>query len=110
MNLSGISVRDLLEKVQLGPQGFAGDVRRARSAVGHDSHRGTRQRPGRITARKSGVTSVVGTQDFSRLRLGAAPINSWRYLGGLRLAAMKKAVLERPARLVWPRRATAGGK
>ena len=71
MNLSGISVRDLLEKYELGPEDLLvmfdeRDLPWGMIRIGERGSAGTHN------GAKS-VTSVVGTQEFSRLRLGCGP-------------------------------------
>jgi PTH1 family peptidyl-tRNA hydrolase len=102
MNLSGISVRDLLEKYELGPEDLLvmwderdlpwGMIRIAESG-----------RPGTHNGAKS-VTSVVGTPEFSRLRLGCGPDHPVSDLAAYVLRPMKKADLEVASEMV----ATAG--
>jgi PTH1 family peptidyl-tRNA hydrolase len=92
MNLSGISVRDLLEKYELGPEDLLvmwderdlpwGMIRIAQSG-----------RPGTHNGAKS-VTSAMGTQEFARLRLGCGPDHPVGDLAAYVLRPMKKADLE----------------
>jgi PTH1 family peptidyl-tRNA hydrolase len=98
MNLSGISVRDLLEKYELGPEDLLvmwderdlpwGMIRIAESG-----------RPGTHNGAKS-VTSVVGTQEFARLRLGCGPDHPVGDLAAYVLRPMKKADLEVASEMV----------
>src|SRR6201984_172039 len=98
MNLSGISVRDLLEKYELGPEDLLvmwderdlpwGMIRIAESG-----------RPGTHNGAKS-VTSVVGMQEFARLRLGCGPDPPVGDLAASVLRAMKKADLEVASEMV----------
>src|SRR5437879_3945320 len=76
MNLSGISVRDLLEKYELGPEDLLVmfDERDLPWGMIRIGERGS---PGTHNGAKS-VTSVVGTQEFARLRLGCPPDNAGR--------------------------------
>jgi peptidyl-tRNA hydrolase, PTH1 family len=98
MNLSGISVRDLLEKYELGPEDLLvmwderdlpwGMIRIAQSG-----------RPGTHNGAKS-VTSVVGTQEFARLRLGCGPDHPVGDLAAYVLRPMKRADLEVASEMV----------
>jgi peptidyl-tRNA hydrolase, PTH1 family len=98
MNLSGISVRDLLEKYELGPEDLLvmwderdlpwGMIRIAESG-----------RPGTHNGAKS-VTSVVGMQEFARLRLGCGPDHPVGDLAAYVLRPMKKADLEVASEMV----------
>jgi PTH1 family peptidyl-tRNA hydrolase len=98
MNLSGISVRDLLERCALGPEDLLvmwderdlpwGMIRIAQSG-----------RPGTHNGAKS-VTSAVGTQEFSRLRLGCGPDHPVGDLADYVLRPMKKAALEVASEMV----------
>jgi PTH1 family peptidyl-tRNA hydrolase len=92
MNLSGISVRDLLGKYELGTEDLLvmwderdlpwGMIRIAQSG-----------RPGTHNGAKS-VTSAMGTQEFARLRLGCGPDHPVGDLAAYVLRPMKKADLE----------------
>ena len=98
MNLSGISVRDLLEKYELGPEDLLamwderdlpwGMIRIAESG-----------RPGTHNGAKS-VTSAMGTQEFARLRLGCGPDHPVGDLAAYVLRPMKKADLEVASEMV----------
>ena len=98
MNLSGISVLGLLKKYELDPEDLLvmwderdlpwGMIRIAQSG-----------RPGTHNGAKS-VTSVVGTQDFARLRLGCGPDHPVGDLADYVLRPMKKAVLEVASEMV----------
>ena len=98
MNLSGISVRDLLEKYDLGPENLLvmwderdlpwGMIRIAQSG-----------RPGTHNGAKS-VTSAMGTQEFARLRLGCGPDHPVGDLAAYVLRPMKKADLEVASEMV----------
>jgi peptidyl-tRNA hydrolase, PTH1 family len=98
MNLSGISVRDLLEKYELGPEDLLvmwderdlpwGMIRIAESG-----------RPGTHNGARS-VTSVVGTQEFARLRLGCGPDHPVGDLAAYVLRPMKRADLEVASEMV----------
>lgn len=98
MNLSGISVRELLEKYELGTEDLlviwdevqlpSGTIRLDRRGSG-GSHNGA-----------NSVISSVGTQDFWRLRLGFGPDHP---LGNRRefvLRPMRKAELEVAAEMI----------
>jgi len=102
MNLSGISVRDLLEKYELGPEDLLvmfdeRDLPWGMIRIGERGSAGTHN------GAKS-VTSVVGTQEFARLRLGCGPDHPVGDLADYVLRPMKKAVLEAASEMV----ATAG--
>ena len=98
MNLSGISVRDLLEKYELGPEDLLvmfdeRDLPWGMIRIGERGSAGTHN------GAKS-VTSVVGTQEFARLRLGCGPDHPVGDLADYVLRPMKKAVLEAAAEMV----------
>jgi len=102
MNLSGISVRDLLEKYELGSEDLLAiwderDLPWGMIRIGESGS------PGTHNGAKS-VTSVVGTQEFSRLRLGCGPDHLVSDLAAYVLRPMKKADLEVASEMV----ATAG--
>ena len=92
MNLSGISVRELLAKYELGPGDLLvlwdevqlpfGTIRIDRKGSG-GSHNGA-----------NSVISAVGTQDFFRLRLGCGPDHPLSIRKEFVLRPMKKAELE----------------
>jgi len=98
MNLSGISVRELLEKYELGPGDLLvlwdevqlpfGTVRIDRKGSG-GSHNGA-----------NSVISAVGTQEFSRIRLGCGPDHPLSSRKEFVLRPMKKAELEEAAEMV----------
>jgi PTH1 family peptidyl-tRNA hydrolase len=98
MNLSGISVRELLAKYELGPGDLLvlwdevqlpfGTIRIDRRGSG-GSHNGA-----------NSVISAVGTQDFSRLRLGCGPDHPLSSRKEFVLRPMKKAELEVAAEMV----------
>ena len=98
MNLSGISVRELLEKYELGPADLLvmwdevqlpfGTIRIDRKGSG-GSHNGA-----------NSVISAVGTQDFSRIRLGCGPDHPLSSRKEFVLRPMKKAELEEAAEMV----------
>jgi len=98
MNLSGISVRDLLEKYELGPEDLLvmWDERDLPWGMIRISERGS---PGTHNGAKS-VTSVVGTQEFFRLRLGCGPDHPVGDLADYVLRPMKKAALEVASEMV----------
>jgi len=98
MNLSGISVRDLLEKYELGPEDLLAiwderDLPWGMIRIGESGS------PGTHNGAKS-VTSVVGTQEFARLRLGCGPDHPVSDLAAYVLRPMKKADLELAAEMV----------
>jgi peptidyl-tRNA hydrolase, PTH1 family len=98
MNLSGISVRDLLEKYELDPEDLLvmWDERDLPWGMIRIAERGS---PGTHNGAKS-VTSVVGTQEFARLRLGCGPDHPVGDLAEYVLRPMKKAVLEAASEMV----------
>jgi PTH1 family peptidyl-tRNA hydrolase len=102
MNLSGISVRDLLEKYEVGPEDLLVmfDERDLPWGMIRIGEQGS---PGTHNGAKS-VTSVVGTQEFARLRLGCGPDHPVGDLADYVLRPMKKAALEVASEMV----ATAG--
>ena len=102
MNLSGVSVRDLLERYELGPEGLLviWDERDLPWGMIRIGERGS---PGTHNGAKS-VTSAAGTQEFARLRLGCGPDHPVGDLADYVLRPMKKAALEVAAEMV----ATAG--
>ncbi|HTA57684.1 MAG TPA: aminoacyl-tRNA hydrolase [Candidatus Baltobacteraceae bacterium] len=98
MNLSGISVRDLLEKYELSPQDLLvmfdeRDLPWGMIRIGERGSAGTHN------GAKS-VTSVVGTQEFARLRLGCGPDHPVGDLADYVLRPMKKVVLEAASEMV----------
>jgi PTH1 family peptidyl-tRNA hydrolase len=98
MNLSGISVRELLEKYELGPADLLvmwdevqlpfGTIRIDRKGSG-GSHNGA-----------NSVISGVGTQEFSRIRLGCGPDHPLNSRKEFVLRPMKKAELEVAAEMI----------
>jgi PTH1 family peptidyl-tRNA hydrolase len=98
MNLSGISVRELLEKYELGPGDLLvlwdevqlpfGTIRIDRKGSG-GSHNGA-----------NSVISAAGTQEFSRIRLGCGPDHPLSSRKEFVLRPMKKAELEEAAEMV----------
>src|ERR1700752_603160 len=71
MNLSGISVRELLEKYELGPADLLGmwdEVQLPFCSIRLD-----RKGSGGSNNAPNSVISAVGTQEFLRIRLGAGP-------------------------------------
>jgi peptidyl-tRNA hydrolase, PTH1 family len=98
MNLSGISVRELLEKYELGPADLLvmwdevqlpfGTIRIDRKASG-GSHNGA-----------NSVISAVGTQEFLRIRLGCGPDHPLSSRKEFVLRPMKKAELEEAAEMI----------
>jgi len=102
MNLSGVSVRDLLERYELEPQDLLVlfDERDLPWGMIRIAERGS---PGTHNGAKS-VTSAVGTQEFPRLRLGCGPDHPVGDLAAYVLRPMKKAELEVAAEMI----ATAG--
>ena len=98
MNLSGISVRELLEKYELGPPDLLvmwdevqlpfGTIRIDRKGSG-GSHNGA-----------NSVISAVGTQEFERIRLGCGPDHPLSSRKEFVLRPMKKAELEEAAEMI----------
>ena len=98
MNLSGISVRELLEKYELGPADLLvmwdevqlpfGTIRIDRKGSG-GSHNGA-----------NSVISGVGTQEFSRIRLGCGPDHPLSSRKEFVLRPMKKAELAEAAEMI----------
>ncbi|HMD39376.1 MAG TPA: aminoacyl-tRNA hydrolase [Candidatus Acidoferrum sp.] len=98
MNLSGISVRELLEKYELTPVDLVvmwdevqlpfGTIRIDRKGSG-GSHNGA-----------NSVIGSVGTQDFYRIRLGCGPDHPLSSRKEFVLRPMKKAELEVAAEMV----------
>jgi PTH1 family peptidyl-tRNA hydrolase len=98
MNLSGISVRELLAKYELAPADLLVmfDERDLPWSMIRIGERGS---PGTHNGAKS-VTSSVGTQDFPRLRLGCGPDYPVRDLAEYVLKPLKKADLEVAAEMI----------
>jgi peptidyl-tRNA hydrolase, PTH1 family len=98
MNLSGISVKELLQKYALSPADLLvmwdevqlpfGTIRIDRKGSG-GSHNGA-----------NSVISGVGTQEFSRIRLGCGPDHPLSSRKEFVLRPMKKAELEEAAEMV----------
>jgi PTH1 family peptidyl-tRNA hydrolase len=98
MNLSGISVRELLEKYELGPAELLvmwdevqlpfGTIRIDRKGSG-GSHNGA-----------NSVISAVGTQEFARIRLGCGPDHPLSSRKEFVLRPMKKAEREEAAEMI----------
>ena len=98
MNLSGISVRHLLEKYELEPEDLLviydeRDLPWGMIRVGERGSAGTHN------GAKS-VISVVGTPEFARLRLGCGPDHPVSDLAAYVLRPMKKAELEVAAEMI----------
>src|SRR5271157_522073 len=92
MNLSGISVKELLGKYELQPSDLLVlfDERDLPWGMIRIGERGS---PGTHNGAKS-VTSSLGTQGFPRLRLGCGPDHAVHDLAAYVLRPMKKAELE----------------
>ena len=98
MNLSGISVRELLQKYELGPADLLvmwdevqlpfGTIRIDRKGSG-GSHNGA-----------NSVISAVGTQEFSRIRLGCGPDHPLSSRKEFVLRPMKRAEMEEAAEMI----------
>jgi len=98
MNLSGISVKELLGKYELGPEDLL-VVFDERDLPWGMIRIGERGSPGTHNGAKS-VTSVVGTPEFARLRLGCGPDHPVSDLAAYVLRPMKKVELEVAAEMV----------
>jgi PTH1 family peptidyl-tRNA hydrolase len=98
MNLSGISVRELLGKYELQPTDLL-VLFDERDLPWSMIRIGERGRPGTHNGAKS-VTSNVGTQEFPRLRLGCGPDHPVNDLAAYVLRPMKKAELEVASEMV----------
>jgi PTH1 family peptidyl-tRNA hydrolase len=98
MNLSGISVRELLEKYELGPAELLvmwdevqlpfGTIRIDRKGSG-GTHNGA-----------NSVISAVGTQEFARIRLGCGPDHPLSSRKEFVLRPMKRTELEEAAEMI----------
>jgi len=98
MNLSGISVRELLAKYELGPDDLLvlwdevqlphGTIKIGRSGSA-GSHNGAQS-----------VIGAVGTMDFARLRLGCGPDHPLNSCKEHVLRPMRKAELETAAEMI----------
>jgi len=98
MNLSGISVRELLEKYQLGPQDLLAMWDEAQLPWG-----GIRIQSEGSAGSHNGAKSIIGslgTQVFARLRLGCGPDHPLSSRKEYVLRPMKKAELEVAAEMV----------
>ena len=98
MNLSGISVRELLEKYQLGPQDLLAMWDEAQLPWG-----GIRIQSEGSAGSHNGAKSLIGslgTQVFARLRLGCGPDHPLSSRKEYVLRAMKKAELEVAAEMI----------
>jgi PTH1 family peptidyl-tRNA hydrolase len=98
MNLSGVSVRELLGKYQLEPMHLLA-LYDERDLPWGMIRMGERGSPGTHNGAKS-VTSSVGTQEFARLRLGCGPDHPVSDLAAYVLRPMKKPELERAAEMI----------
>jgi len=98
MNLSGFSVRDLLEKYELEPADLLVmfDERDLPWGMIRIGERGS---PGTHNGAKS-VTNALGTREFARLRLGCGPDHPVEDLAAYVLRPMKKAQLEVASEMV----------
>ena len=98
MNLSGISVRELLGKYELGSEALLA-LYDERDLPWSMIRIGERGRPGTHNGAKS-LTSSLGTQEFARLRLGCGPDHPVGDLREYVLRPMKKAHLEVAAEMI----------
>jgi PTH1 family peptidyl-tRNA hydrolase len=98
MNLSGISVRELLEKYELGPQDLLAmwdeaqlpwGAIRIHSEGSAGSHNGAKS-----------LISSLGTLEFARLRLGCGPDHPLSSRKEYVLRPMKKSELEVAAEMI----------
>jgi peptidyl-tRNA hydrolase, PTH1 family len=98
MNLSGVSVKELLGRYELHPANLLlmFDERDLPWGMIRIGERGS---PGTHNGAKS-VTSIVGTQEFSRLRLGCGPDHPVHDLAAYVLRPMKKPELEVASEMV----------
>ena len=98
MNLSGVSVRDVLEKYELGSEDLLVlfDERDLPWGMIRIGEQGS---PGTHNGAKS-VTSALGTQEFARLRLGCGPDHPVSDLAEYVLRRMKKGDLETAAEMI----------
>ena len=98
MNLSGISVRELLAKYELGPGDLLAMWDEAQLPFGT-----IRIHPDGSAGSHNGAKSLIGslgTQEFARLRLGIAPDHPLNSRKEYVLRPMKKAELEVAAEMV----------
>jgi PTH1 family peptidyl-tRNA hydrolase len=98
MNLSGISVRELLEKYELGPQDLLAMWDEAQLPSG-----AIRIHPEGSAGSHNGAKSIIGslgTQSFVRLRLGCGPDHLLLSRKEYVLRPMKKAELEVAAEMI----------
>jgi len=98
MNLSGISVRELLEKYQLGPQDLLAMWDEAQLPWG-----GIRIHSEGSAGSHNGAKSIIGslgTQVFARLRLGCGPDHPLSSRKEYVLRPMKKPELELAAEMI----------
>ena len=98
MNLSGISLRQLMEKYALEPEDLLvifdeRDLPWGMIRIGERGSAGTHN------GAKS-IVSVLGTQEFARLRLGCGPDHPVSDLAAYVLRPMKKSELEVAAEMV----------
>jgi PTH1 family peptidyl-tRNA hydrolase len=98
MNLSGISVKELLGKYELPPSDLL-VLFDERDLPWSMIRIGERGRPGTHNGAKS-VTSSLGTQHFPRLRLGCGPHHPVHDLAAYVLRPMKKAELEVASQMI----------
>jgi PTH1 family peptidyl-tRNA hydrolase len=98
MNLSGISVRELLEKYELGPNDLLAMWDEAQLPLGtiRISSEGS---AGSHNGAKS-VIGALGTSEFARLRLGCAPEHEVSSRTEYVLRPMRKAELQTAAEMI----------
>jgi peptidyl-tRNA hydrolase, PTH1 family len=98
MNLSGVSLRHLMEKYELEPEDLL-VIYDERDLPWGMIRIGERGSAGTHNGAKS-VVSVLGTQEFARLRLGCGPDHPVSDLAAYVLRPMKKSELEVAAEMV----------
>jgi len=98
MNLSGIAVRELLEKYELGPPVLL-VVWGERDLPWGTIRIRERGSPGTHNGAKS-VVNALGTEEFARVRLGVGPDHPVGDLAAYVLRPMKKAELEVAATMI----------
>jgi PTH1 family peptidyl-tRNA hydrolase len=98
MNLSGISVRELLQKYELGPADLVAMWDEAQLPLGT-----IRISPEGSAGSHNGAKSLIGslgTPEFTRIRLGCAPEHEVRSRREYVLRPMRKAELEVAAEMI----------
>lgn len=98
MNLSGLAVRELLERLEISPAELIVLCDEVMLPFGM-IRVGERGSPGTHNGMKS-VVGAVGTQEFCRVRLGVQPDHPVGDLAAYVLHAMRKAELEEAAEML----------